>query len=271
MESIASNSSTIPHSPSSSTCLSSRTSSFQSVAEDSKTEVSSYVFSTLITNEEMVLFYENHYRHLALPSPPSLQLPSNSTLERQNSMPNVHHDRQVSNPTSLVPSNHSKTLSLPRSSSGLSIELEGQLSSTASGYAATGSGSSLDTKSFGAPQPPNHRLKQQYSYPLQNFLAQPYNPDTDGFDFLDDSLDSPLSFHSSNLSKPLPLHNRQTHTHYQPNHSHSNHVARVHREPAPHGGCGASRHVAGLAKVNPLRTSSELYPDHDHVNITVEV
>ena len=117
-------------------------------------------------------------------------------------------------------------------------------------------GSSLGTKSFGAPQPPNHRLKQQYSYSLQNFLAQPYNPDTDSFD---DSLDSPLSFHSSNLSKPLPPHNCQIHTHYQPNHSHSNHVARMHREPTPHGGCGASRHAAGLANFkNLIRVVSRL-------------
>ena len=184
-------------------------------------------------------------------SPPFQGLPSNSTLERQNSMPNVNHLRQSSNPTSGAPC-HSKTLSLPRSSSGISIE--GQLSSTASGYAATGSGSSLDAKSFIAPPLPNHKMESQYL--LQKLLAQQYTPDTTDFDLLDPPpLDQLQNYHGTSAANVNPP--PQAHSHM--NHS-ADHVA--HREQK-------FSHTAGRSITNSLRHVPSDF--RDHANITVEV
>ena len=79
-------------------------------------------------------------------------MPDVNSIQRRR----LQQDLDNSSSSSIPPPRplHTKTLSLPRSSSVVSME--GQLSSTASGYAATGSASSLDTKSFNGT--PNHFL-----------------------------------------------------------------------------------------------------------------
>lgn len=218
--------------------------------------------------------------------PPSPQ--HHPTLERQNSLPDVKDLQESATPSTH---HHSKTRSLPRSNSGLSTE--GQLSSTASGYAATGSGSSLDIKSCGAPNLVNHKLEAQklepqYSYPLQKLLAQPYNPETDDFDLLDpplepvyspghqgdcryrsDDLISHTPSHQAHPHPRLPLHPNSADSSYSENHLIESRLGSSCNVYSSNGSGSGIRLSAPVP--THLRSPADLYTEHSHGNITIEV
>ena len=177
------------------------------------------------------------------------------------------HQLQTSNDSSSPPPpSHAKTRSLPRSGSGLSVSE--QLGSTASGYAATGSGYSVDNdessskKSSQAQKPPTtagvttsragnanstrtttlpeqtgvEGLKhQQLSYPLQRLLGQQLS-----FDMDSDDLDELLDPHHNGVTfrqHGNAFHHHHHHHHHNP-HSNSNGIYHQHTN-----GSGGTRTV----------------------------
>ena len=217
-------------------------------------------------------------------------LQHHTTLERQNSLPDVKDLQESATPSAH---HHSKTQSLPRSNSGLSVE--GQLSSTASGYAATGgSGSSLDVKSCDTPNIVNHeleaqKLKAQYSYPLQKLLAQPYDPETDDFDLLDPPFEpihtrsyqgdcrhlsddlvshTPSYPHTHTRSHP-PLYPHSADSSYSENHHIESRLGSSRNVYSSNGSSSAIRLSANVPA--HLRSPADLYTEHSHGNITIEV
>ncbi len=171
------------------------------------------------------------------------------------------------------------------------MEEEVPLSSTASGYAATGSGSSLDTKYAGTPlllvPGPNQaegepQLVSQFSYPLQKLLTRPYNPESDDIHLLDPPLNSSTSVVPHGINDVRNNHRRLhllDHTHHEGPQEHpfnSNYLqgrwegaGRAASEDPGRRAVRMVRHGKRPRAVNSLQAQHEFYSDHNHVTIEV--
>ena len=216
-----------------------------------------------------------------------------STLERQNSLPNVNDLQEgATSPTQ----GHSNTQSLTRSSSGHSIN--DQL--TESGHALPGSNfntkshRNVNTKSRSNPSLTNHKLEieTQYSYPLQRLLAQPFNPETDDFDLLDLPLEPThipdrQGYHRSRSGDLVSHSHLYSYTHPHPSLSHSHQLSSDSYHSCVSGTNQLCSHDVRLnntinasgSNISRSRTDmpdsprspADLYPNRSHGNITIEV